>query len=480
MLGELQPKKRANGAALALILLLVVAGAQRMWNAYAVPPLSGYDTPGHAAYMLTIIEEGRLPHPHAGWSTFHPPLYYLLGAGVWAALDVWGPKAVVTGIRMIGSLAGLAAGLVAFLLLRHLGYGSSVAWVATAVLVFIPVAQLAGAMIGNEAFASGLVALALPAVLVLQVDPRNLRAAAVAGLLAGLAVAAKFTGIFVLAACAVPFVRRSVDRRVATAAAVCFLTVAVVAGPTYVRNLAITGTPVPMTRHLEPMKGAEAGMVIRPRRLVDFLWVPPNCILHPSLFPAPGKRAFARNINMTMTSVWGLTYAGAWFDPLAVRTPRRTHQGRMWNGAALALLGLAPTLTTIVGFGAALANLLRRRGDTPDAPLVVAAAVGLAFYVCMTAAVPSTAAVKCSYLLGLAVPAAAFFARGVALAGPRLRVVVLGLSSAAALLAGVVFTSGLVYPVPQRHNMRGWLNFAAQLPDSHMSGAIEYLTRGWL
>lgn len=57
---------------IALGTLLLLATAQRAWNACILPPLTGYDAPGNAGYILTIVAEHRLPHPLEGWSTFHP------------------------------------------------------------------------------------------------------------------------------------------------------------------------------------------------------------------------------------------------------------------------------------------------------------------------------------------------------------------------------------------------------------------------
>ncbi|MDX1437924.1 MAG: NADH-quinone oxidoreductase subunit N, partial [Anaerolineales bacterium] len=57
--------RRASGLSLVLLVaLLSLAG---------VPPLAGFDAAAHAGYVLTLVDEGRLPHPHEGWSTFHPP-----------------------------------------------------------------------------------------------------------------------------------------------------------------------------------------------------------------------------------------------------------------------------------------------------------------------------------------------------------------------------------------------------------------------
>ena len=69
-------------AVLVLALLLLAAGAQYSWNAFTIGGLVGYDAKYHVEYILTLVHEGRLPRPLEGWSTFHPPLYYLLSSVV--------------------------------------------------------------------------------------------------------------------------------------------------------------------------------------------------------------------------------------------------------------------------------------------------------------------------------------------------------------------------------------------------------------
>jgi len=54
-----------------------------------------------------------------------------------------------------------------------------------------------------------------------------------------------------------------------------------VAGPFYLRNVATTGTPIPMTRELQPMKHFEARMEYRPRKLADYVTVPWSCGRYP-------------------------------------------------------------------------------------------------------------------------------------------------------------------------------------------------------
>jgi hypothetical protein len=240
--------------------------------------------------------------------------------------------------------------------------------------------------------------------------------------MAGLALATKYTGLFVAVACIVPFCRGDFDKRTLRALVLCSFVGLLVAGPVYVRNIELTGSPMPMTRDLEPMKGAEESLILRERRLLDYLWINPASLLRPS-------------------------YASIWYDAHSHRIPGRFHRDGIYAGPLLTLLGIVPTALVVAGFLAALWGLLRRRGNTPDAPPVVMAIVGVLTFVTFTWTAPSAAAVKASYLLPLVVPAAVFFARGVGLLSARLRAAGLLVSAVAALAAALVFANGLVFPM---------------------------------
>lgn len=465
--------------ALALAALVVCAALQYAWNAQSVSPLSGYDAGGHAGYLLTLMEERRLPHPmdhSVGWSTFHPPVYYVLGSAVWSLLDPIGPRAVIVGLRAIGGIAILAAGLVAYALVRRGGASEAVALVATALVLFVPCVQMATAMIGNEALAAGLAALALPPILSLQRDPSRVRTAVLAGLLVGLACATKFTGLFTAVACVVPFLRTDFDGRMLRALAAGLAVGLLVAGPIYARNVALTGTPFPILREQEPTRSAEAANVLRERRLRDYLWVDPECLARPSLRHVSGEPDGDRRANPAMTNIWGLAYASIWYDAFAHRIPLEYHRDGVVAGPLLAALGLVPTAAMWLGFGLALRDAVRRRARSEDAPLVAIWLAGLAAFVSFTSWAPSAAAVKAAYLLPLAVPGAVFFARGVGLLGAQGRRAALVASSAAALAAAIIFTSGAVFPAQPEDRMAArWRLVGELLPDSHITEAVERL-----
>lgn len=456
-----------------------LAGAAALygWNAATLPPLIGYDAPGHAGFLLTIAREGALPHPLGGWSTFHPPTYHAVAAGVWKLAEPLGAAQLGVALRWLGAAVWLAAGLVAASLVRRLGpeeAGSGVAIVAATLVWLVPANQFSAVMVGNEAFGAGLAAFALPFLVALQADPRDTRAAAFAGLFAGLALATKFTGFWVAGACAVPFLRRDLDRRGARALAVAAVVGLVIAGPVYLRNLVVAGTPLPMTRDLEPMRGAEAALVLRPRRVADYVWIDPGVVLRPSIYhvaDAPGSYA---NKNPAMTRVWGQLYAGLWYDAMGHRVPIEAHRDGLYWGTLLLVLGFVPTGLVLAGLAAAVAAAVRSRGRSPDAPLVALSLLGLVSFVGFTAYAPSLAAAKASYLLPLAVPAAVFFAGGAGLLRARWRAPALGVSLAAALVAALVFAQGLVFDLERQPALpRTWLYLAEQLPGSHIAEAVQ-------
>jgi hypothetical protein len=464
-----------HGSSRAISWLLLLALVLYSWNAISVTPLSGYDAGGHAGYILTLLEEHRLPHPLEGWSTFHPPAYYLLAAAVWTPLAPLGATALSAGLRAISALSILAAAVVLQRLLAARGFGLGPSAVAVALALFLPCSQLAGTMLGNEALGVAFSSLALAGVLELHRSPSRLGAALRAGLFTGLALATKFTGLFVAAACIVPFLRRGLDRRAVGAAALLAATAAAIAGPVYLRNAWLTGSPVPLTRH---EKGAAAWWgshaVLRERRLGDYLGFPLSVLRRPTLLMHAGEVP-GKPYNEAMINVWGAAYASFWYDAFAHRIPYRVRRrgDEVWAGPLLTGLGLLPTALMLLGLALCTRDILRGGLRTPEAPLVLMTAVGLATFVTFTARTPSLTAAKGSYLLPLLVPAGLFFARGVETLHGRLRRAALALSASAALASAIVFTSDLVSPPRGAAAIRNtWSIVAKQLPDSHIGEAV--------
>jgi hypothetical protein len=468
---EEHAERRARAA---LWALFGIALAQRLWNLVKVQPLTGFDAPGHMGYVLTILREHRLPYPTEGWSTFHPPLYYLVASVVWGILEPLGSRAVLYGIRSIGVVLGFAMALVTHRLVRQLGASREVAFAATALVLFVPCIQMSATMEGNEAFAAGIAALGLPSLLALQADPRNMRAALITGAFAALAAISKFTGLALIAACAIPFLRRDLDRAMLRAALALGFVFAVIAGPIYARNVVVAGSPFPMTRTHEPMATAERVQIIRPRQVNDYFTLHADNFLRPSVFQLARLPASYRNRNRAMTSVPGLLYASFWYDPFAHRIPINYHRDGIRSGPTMMVLGLLPTLVMLVGLVAATWESVTRRLRDPSAPLVAMAFAGTGMLALHTWTAQSTASVKGTYLLQLAPIAAVFFAQGAMMLRGRARVVALALSLAAVAAAAFVFTEGMLFwSAPP--GVAAWVAWARQLPGSHIEEAIRWL-----
>ena len=436
--------------------IFALATMQYLWNASQVWPLSGYDGVGHAAYALTLLLEGRLPQPLEGWSTFHPPLYYGVLAALWGATAWLGAGTQLFVGRLVSVVAILVAGRVLFGILRDRGTGVAVSSAAVAILLFLPATQLAATTLGNEALGVAFASLALPAVLALQRDPTDARSAGLAGLCAGLALATKFTGLFVVGACVVPFLRRKLPRAAWRAAGLGVLAASLVAGPVYLRNLWLTGSPVPMTRDTGVVAKNEALFVVRERKLTDYIGLPLETLRRPSIAPRPPAAGTLRRelFNEAHVHVWGSAYASLWFDSYLRRIPLVGHgdrEGAFW-GQLLAGLGLLPTATMLLGLALAVRELLRP-GRSADAPLVGMAALALLSFVAFTVHNPAIVASKGSYLLPLLVPAGLFFAQGAAAMPSIARGVVLCVSGAAVATSALVFTADLIFtprPLPPK------------------------------
>ena len=390
-------------AALAVAALALVG---RIHDAASLPPLQDFDGPGHALNVVAL-HAGRLPEP-TSWGGFHPPIYYALGALVWEVLPPSVP--VHVGLRWISLAAGVGLALWIWRCLRRRTDAADAALIA--LLVFCtPVVVLATSMLGNEALCAFLVTGALARTLEPPPAAGAVRHACVTGLWLAGALLTKATALAAVGACALGYAAWLVRRPRAAVAALAVVVALplVAAAPHYARLLRASGggvLAVVSGGALSPLARAEMrAQLPGSRHLSDYLRLPPASLLAP-VYQAPGM----------LRSVPGLLYASTWADAheqfLPASDPRVVAAE-----AGLALGGLLPTGLALAG----LARVLRRPLAHREllAPLALAAGLLVAL-LRYTWVFPAYSAVKASYLLSAALPAALCLSLGVgSVSGPR-------------------------------------------------------------
>ncbi len=371
---------------------------------------TGFDARHHLLYLEIVERQGRIPLATEGWSTYHPPLFYLasaamarLGGGL-GAPDAWSLK-LVPFLACLGSVF-LAHGL-ARRLLPDSGRGAAVALAFAAVL---PMNAVAAAYFSNEglhAFLSG--AALLVTVECLLAKRLSVRRLALLSSLLGLALLTKFTAL-VVAALSLLFVGVRVLAEAAAARAratarlaTLLLPMLALAGGFYARNVAHFGNPLI----------ANWGDLPAPGRA---WWSPPG--FHTPAYYLGFGASLVHPWLCGFHSFWDALYSSFWGDGfLGGRAAVWARPGQWrWDlmGAGY-LLALPATGLLVAGLVLALRGALSDPSPRRRAALGYVAAVSGALFFGVfftTLSLPYVGQAKAFYALACAPALAFFFARG--------------------------------------------------------------------
>jgi hypothetical protein len=374
----------------------------RVWNALAYPSGWGFDEIQNWRYVERLTRSWALPAPDADWSTAHPPLFYYAGALAARAFPGSAAEIPILVIRLGGVAAGLATAGLAALAVRRLAGDPGRALLAAGVVLLLPAQLVLCAMVNEEVLAAALVSAAAVAAaldLARPTGPRPAAGAALAGLAGGLAWLTKASALGVVAATAAAYaadgLRRHRSRAGLGRAALLLAVASASGGWFYARNVAVYGYVYP---HDLAVHARMHSMPPGERHALDYLRVPPATFTHPE----------ATDPSL-LRSVPGTTYASFWFDAHRHFLPRDAPAVDR-AGALVLVLALLPTAALALGLLRGARRAWAAPGG-PDTVFVGLVAVTLAAYALFTWRNPWFAAVKGSYLLGLAVPVA-FYASG--------------------------------------------------------------------
>ena len=394
---------RAARALPAAVLAAACLGWTALFAAKLVhiPPEVGFDARHHLEYV-ELLRQGHLPLASDGWSTFHPPLFY---AAALAAGDSRGAR------KALPLAAGLAAVGCVFAAARRLFPGDPLRQaLATGFAALLPVHLYSSAYFSNESLHTLLASLALLATLALLAAERvtPLRAAGV-GALFGLAALTKFSVLLLLpVAAAVLALRWPTHWRAGLAALGAF---AGVAGWFYLRNAWVFGDPLMANWGEMPGPGQR-------------WWQHPG--FHTAAYYGAFGEALVHPYLSGFHSFWDSVYSTFWGDGFVGGRVRASDRHGFWSydfmsmgyWAALPATGLL----ALGGWEAA-----RRAWSEPDPArraafgLLVGCAWWVGFgFLYLTLRLPFFAQAKATYVLGLLVPLAAFFALGAARADAAL------------------------------------------------------------
>lgn len=437
--------RRPDAWTTAGLLLAALGVAIRVNNAIAYKVFWGFDELGNWGYVRRLMRSWELPAPDAGWSTSHPPLFYYLVGALGRALGEPDRWSIFISARLISSAIGVLAVGLAVLLVHRADPGTRRrAFLAGALLLFLPVHIYMSAMMTEEILAASLsTAVIVGVALDLMAPPGRRRGALrlmLLGAAGGLALLTKLSGLLAISAAAGAYAiegwRRGELVRPAARAALVAGVGLLVGGWWYARSWIEYGYLYPhaLDRHriMFTMPPGE-------RHVEHYLYLPLATWTDPQLL----------NPDL-LGSVWGSTYVTIWFDGHRHFLPRRSAAVNR-AGSAILLLALLPTAAFVVGAVRGARRAIRSPHG-PDLPLLLLAALTLSGYAAFTWQNPWFAAVKGGFMLGGLSAPFAFYASEALADWTRDRsarsVIIWATLGALLLLIVAVFTIGPVVRKP--------------------------------
>ena len=367
-----------------------------------LPAYWGYDGPDHLEYVRFIVERSELPLASDGPAMYHPPLFYLLSAGLLWLSPSAGEGSVL--LRLLPFFSGLTQIGVAYLLARRLFPGdSTIAGLAVLIAGMLPMNLYMSAYLSNEPMQA-----ALSAIAILLVTDQLLRRdiawsnAVIIGLVIGLALLTKITPLLLIppALLLLLFKHAAIDRA-PIRQQVLFIsalasTAALVAGWYYVRNWMVLGQPV-------------VGNWDVPGARVSW-WQYPG--FHTSDYFLGFGESLRQPFFAGFHSFWDGLHATLWSDSLigGVKHIAQRHSG--WDYEWMAVLPVIALPAVVLGLAGVVA-LAREsmRGDDSRLRVALGFAAALAIIyafalLLINLRLPFYAQAKSSYALGVLAPLA--------------------------------------------------------------------------
>jgi len=457
-------------------VMAAVGLAVRVNNVAVFPLLHGYDGFGHFTYIWYLAEHWRVPLSTAGWSFFHPPLYYAFMASIWKLASGTDPVLRLKAGTMVMAMLSLAHAWVSYVVVRRYFPGKwLIHLLAPGLMLFLPVHLYSVAFLGNEGLNAALCSLALLALLWV-LEKENWQRAALLGLLLGLAMLTKFSALAVVGGSFATLGLRMVLRRRWSGGLRTLVIVGsvmmMVCGWYYARNVSLYGTPFKLSRDEFMVQYVERVQTKGKRNIWEYVLFDPMVIRRPTWprgLPISGVLPENAVRGPLRESVWTGMYANAWFDGFGgwVLPPITESERSRRAGQILLALALVPTILVFVGLATAIRKLWKEGWDDTLVAMLLTFTAMLTIFIYGTRIAPLHAAIKATYLIPVSAIFSFWFALGLDRLG-RSRPAGLRWAAVACLFLGItsvtVFTHGLVSFGPKspylavKNGRPDWLN----------------------
>jgi hypothetical protein len=205
----------------------------------------GFDAPDHIEYVRYLLKHHSIPLADYGWETYQPPFFYVLSSLIlsFAGLISYGENAYFS-LKLIPFLCGVGQIYLAYLTARILFSNSkTIQAVSVAVAALIPMNIYISHYFSNESLCAFLMGLSiLITIIILNGDRSSSRQFGLLGLVMGLALLTKFTGLTILPVISLMLLYKLLSDEkcplstLARHFGLMFVLIAVIAGWFYIRN----------------------------------------------------------------------------------------------------------------------------------------------------------------------------------------------------------------------------------------------------
>lgn len=396
-------------------LLFFIAACIRINNNFRFAPACGYDADGHLSYIYQLKAGWGTPRANEGWSTFHPPLYYFVMAGLWKQLGQKFTWPVHTLFRLFSMVMNLGLAVLVVMAINMLWpkkYALSL--LGLCFVLFVPLHIYSSAMIGNEQTAAFFISLGLVLLITYNQRPQQrMFLAILMAIISGLALLSKYTGIFLIMTITICLAQKIIfetgRRKEHSLNLVLILLICIlISGSFYWRNISLFGTPFPLSQNYacvaEVMKKQQPGQ----RRWLDLVG------FDFTIFHDPVLRKVREGISPSRSRyIWSLVYSNFWFESFSHFFVLYCDHWRQNLGKLLLLLGIFPSLLFILEIGRESFQALRHKLDTSAFPLLVLFLLNLCAFIFFNLKTPQFSAGKATYFLASTLPLSIFMSRGV-------------------------------------------------------------------